>query len=370
MNEQQRHRLEQQDQIERQKGRPYYPYAAARDAFVALIIFLILVGLSAFMGGELQPPANPADASYVPLPEWFFLFFYEIVKYFPGNLAVIAVVGFPTIVFGGLFLLPWLDRTPSRHPRDRAGVLALMTFGWVVIFGFTVLSATISTHHTLPATQPLPGINVASQPDSVGQKLYVDNCGGCHGEYGEGGPNPAEPGDILAPISSAELLLSFTDDTLFNIISNGFPTRGMTGFSQATGGPLDDRQIEQIVAYIRAWEANPPVVSAYIPPASPPLTTGDITAFTPSASLGDVVRGAEIYDAWCANCHGPDGTNPLGEKDIVIVDVAYLEGTTDEIMVEAIQTGFPNPNKMPAFRTILDSQEISDVLAWMRQFNP
>ena len=33
-------------------------------------------------------------------------------------------------------------------------------------------------------------------PLEVGQKLFATNCAVCHGDFGEGGPNPARPGEI------------------------------------------------------------------------------------------------------------------------------------------------------------------------------
>lgn len=440
--------IARQEQIARQQGRSYYPYIFVRDALAALLLFLILVALSAFVGVTPQAPADPTDSSYVPHPEWFFLFFYEIVKYFPGSLATVAVVGLPGLVFGGLLLLPWIDRGPERHPRKRASVMALMTFGWFIILGFSAL-AFISAPPVLEAAVAIPGVNVSSQSIHPGQQVYIDNCGSCHGEYGEGGPNPARPGTTLPPISTQDFLATFTDDTLFNIVANGLPDRGMVGFSLRAGGPLDDRKIEQVVAYMRAWEANPPVVAPYVPPpitvpngpalftsvcapchglygeggTAPTLTTVDfrdrfspeswheptllqsaddlsqhvwermsvltgsqmeaIMNYTfslsgseapvvrgPSAEQGDVSRGAVIYADWCANCHGPEGKTLVGPNSIFIVDPAYLAEASDEHLIEAISAGYPAPYNMPAFREILSSQEISDLLAWNRSFAP
>ena len=60
----------------------------------------------------------------------------------------------------------------------------------------------------------------------------------------------------------------------------------------------------------------------------------------------------------------------VGANALVIVDPAFLEGVADDHLVEIISAGFTPPNDMPAFREILSSQEISDLLAWLRTFEP
>ncbi len=445
MNEQEKREYERQYLAAKRQGEPFYPNAIIKDALVALVIFVILVALSAFVGAELQAPADPSDSSYIPRPEWYFLFLYEMLKFFPGDLVIVGVIILPTLVFVILFALPWLDRRPERHPRQRPLIMALLTFSWVVIIGFTLL-AFISAPHPTEAAPAIAGLNVPARPSDLGQALFVEQCASCHGEFGEGGPNPARPGSIITPISSQGFLTTFTDDTLFNIIANGLPDRGMAAFSLAKGGPLDDRKIEQIVRYIRGWETSPPVVAAYVPPpitepngaalftsvcapchglygeggSAPTLATFDFSqrfpietlhqsamaeadevsrhvwermraltgaqleavlnytysltpsggpiVLAPSADQGDAANGAVLFKDWCANCHASDGKRPVGPNSIVVVDPEYLSGVSDDHLVEAISAGFPPPNEMPAFREILSSQEISDLLAWLRSF--
>ena len=447
MNEQEKREYERQYKAAKQQGELFYPNAIIKDALVGLFIFLILVALSAFVGAELQAPADPSDSSYIPRPEWYFLFLYEMLKFFPGDLVIVGVIVLPAIVFLILFALPWLDRGRERHPRKRPAMMALLIFAWTIVIGFTLM-AFVSAPHQTESTSAIAGLNVPGRPNDAGQALFVEQCTSCHGEFGEGGPNPSRPGNIIIPISSQGFLTTFTDDTLFNIVANGLPDRGMAAFSQTNGGPLDDRKIEQIVTFLRAWEASPPVVAAYVPPpitepngaalftsvcapchglygeggSGPTLASvnfsqrfpvegmhedtiqnadelsqhvfermssltgaqldavlnytyslspgGGPVVLAPSSNQGDPANGAVLYTDWCANCHGPDGMTAVGANALVIVDPAFLEGVTDDHLVEIISAGFPLPNDMPAFREILSSQEISDLLAWLRTFEP
>ncbi len=443
MNEQEKREYDRAYKASKHQGEPFYPNAIIKDALVALFIFLLLVALSAFFRAELQAPADPTDSSYIPHPEWYFLFLYEMLKFFPGDLVILGVIVLPGVVFLILFLLPWLDRRAERHPRKRPAIMALLTFAWTIVVGFTLL-AFISAP---PQTETAPAVvGLNRQQTAIGQAAFVETCSGCHGEFGEGGPNPSQPGSIIPPISSKGFLTAFTDDTLFNIVSNGLPDRGMAAFSTRNGGPLDNSKIEVIVTYLRQWETDPPVVAAYVPPTpstsngealfttvcapchglhgeggiGPTLATidfsqrfpidsvhqvADQTSDTvsqhvlarmreltgaqlesvmnytyslspsgapvvqaPSADRGDAANGALLFQSWCTNCHGSDGTNPVGSEHIVIVDPAFQASMTDAELIDAISQGFPKPDDMPAFREILSSQEMSDVLAWLRSF--
>ncbi len=291
MNDQEKREQDRIYKAAKQQGEPFYPNAIIKDALVALLIFLVLVALSAFFRAELQAPADPSDSSYIPHPEWYFLFLYEMLKFFPGNLVIIGVIILPGIVFLTLFLLPWLDRSKERHPRKRPVVMALLTFAWSVIVGFTVLAFVTAPVQAEPS-QAVQGLN--EQQASAGKELFLDQCSSCHGEFGEGGPNPNRLGSIITPISSHGFLTTFTNDTLFNIISNGLPDRGMAAFSQRNGGPLDDAKIEQLVSYLRHWETDPPVVAQYVPP--PPSQP----------------NGAALFQSMCAPCHGLYGEGGIG----------------------------------------------------------
>ena len=94
-----------------------------------------------------------------------------------------------------------------------------------------------------------------------GQTLFGQNCAPCHGDFGQGGPNPANPNQIISPIGTADFLNTHEDVTLFQIISQGQPLMGMSPFGSSNGGSLDDDQINSIVEYLRSWQANPPVTN-------------------------------------------------------------------------------------------------------------
>ena len=103
---------------------PFYPVHAVKDTIVIAAVFALLFSLGVYGKAPLEAMANPADATYVPRPEWYFLGLFQMLKYFPGKLEPVGAIGIPTLVIALLFLLPFLDRRPERDPRARPRVSA------------------------------------------------------------------------------------------------------------------------------------------------------------------------------------------------------------------------------------------------------
>jgi ubiquinol-cytochrome c reductase cytochrome b subunit len=68
------------------KTKRFYPDQLAEDLAVSLVILLILFGLTAVWGIPTEVRADPSSTTYVPRPEWYFLFFFQLLKYFSGTL--------------------------------------------------------------------------------------------------------------------------------------------------------------------------------------------------------------------------------------------------------------------------------------------
>jgi mono/diheme cytochrome c family protein len=597
MNEQEKQEYLKQYHEDKENGVPFYPNIIFKDVILALIIFLLLIGLAYFLGAPLEARANPADTTYTPRPEWYFLFLFQLLKYFPGKFEVVGVVLIPTLAILVLFFLPFLDRNTRRHFLDRpiVTVITILAVAGIIILtilsileappptqasqgdpvallyskncapchgssitvpagtnlhnliaqgshagmpawngdlssdqidelaGFilspggselfnkncgachkvedlvggnpidlkksideglnfsphsdledaawsTSLTAAEKTtllnfliapdgqrlftiycsschgqsvaysgdeaqlkhtiieggqHATMPPwqntltpeqidtlaqyvvdpssepqgqelfkqycstchgervptasdvdqarqiiatggahqTMPVWGnvltqeqidalvnyIINSSQGTSLqqGQTLFSQNCAPCHGDFGEGGPNPANPNQIIAPIGTADFLNTRDDPTLFQIISQGQPNQGMSPFGSANGGNLDDDQINSIVAYLRSWQANPPVTT-------PPEFT------IPTLSLS----AAEINSQICAQCHGQNG-----EGTKIGPPLNDLSDDTDQEIYDVISQG-ETKSPMLAFGRILSESQIQELVALIRQFPP
>jgi mono/diheme cytochrome c family protein len=99
---------------------------------------------------------------------------------------------------------------------------------------------------------------VYAQDKEEGKKLYVTYCSGCHGESGKGdGPAAASLPVKPANHTDGKIMNAIPDKTLFEIISKGGQAAGKSAFMPPWGGTLRDKQIQDIVAYLRSI-ANPP----------------------------------------------------------------------------------------------------------------
>jgi len=158
--------------------------------------------------------------------------------------------------------------------------------------------------------------------------------------------DPTRPGDVIAPISSAEYLKTRDDATLRAVIARGQPNFGMSPFGTSFGGPLDERDINALVTYLRAWEANPPVE---LPPE---------VALTLISVSGD-----QVYAEVCAQCHGSDGEGDLGPS---LKDPALQASNSDVDLFDSINLGHP-ATPMIGWGEILSADQIRQLVAFIRE---
>lgn len=161
------------------EGKPFFPYAVVKDAFVAFLILALLVFLAWKYGAALEGLADPTDTTYNPRPEWYFLFMFQALKAFPGSMEAVGAVLLPGLGVGALLFLPLFDRGPERHPLDRPLATGV---GILAIIGVTALTVA-------GLRSPLINPTVERDPQEVaGLRLYRDlNCAYCHKISGKGG---------------------------------------------------------------------------------------------------------------------------------------------------------------------------------------
>src|SRR5436853_7386538 len=128
---------------ELQPGRKFYPEQAFRDTVAIFLAFAILFVMAAAVHVPLEELADPTDTTYVPRPEWYFLFLFQLLKFFKGAWEPVGSIGIPTVVIGLLFLVPFLDRSRAKAVRQRTvavSVVMLALAGWTALTAAAVRS--------------------------------------------------------------------------------------------------------------------------------------------------------------------------------------------------------------------------------------
>ena len=184
MNEEQKQQYQERYKEEKQKGVKFFPDIVYKDIIVSFGLFLLLIGLATFAGVANEPKADPNDSSYVPRPEWYFLFLFQMLKYFPGEVEWLGTAIIPTLAVLALILLPLYDKNPHRFWKYRKFAITLMS---VILIGMVALTV-IAVATTPPQEESESIAGTISEQIIIGEELYSINCVECHGPDGEGGP--------------------------------------------------------------------------------------------------------------------------------------------------------------------------------------
>jgi menaquinol-cytochrome c reductase cytochrome b/c subunit len=219
------------------QGKPFFPYAIAKDSLMACITLAVIIFLAILFGAELGPKADPTTTTYTPRPEWYFFFLFELLRVVkPPELVFLATMGIPTICLVLLLLLPFFDRGPERHPLRRpiamiAGVATIAAMAYLTVLG--ALAGAPSEIELAAAPQYEQGKEVTA---SAG-------CLACHkiGENGGTlGPNLTEIGTRLGRDAIARTLVN--------------PTAPMPSY--ASFRSENPRQFEQLVNYVASLKGE------------------------------------------------------------------------------------------------------------------
>jgi cytochrome c oxidase cbb3-type subunit III len=183
-------------------------------------------------------------------------------------------------------------------------------------------------------------------------KLYGENCAGCHGANGQGG--------AATDLANPEYQALVDDATMRDIIAKGEKGSLMPGFNVESGGELTDAQIDSLIKEMRArWRKPNPFGGDTPPPYK-------------AAHPGDSAKGQQVYTAACASCHGESAQKP--GKDGSILDGSFLALINERTVRTTIIAGRPDIGQ-PDWRNHiqghpLSDDEITNVTAWLLAQRP
>jgi len=323
MNEETKKKINAKYERELNSGERFWPDSIFKDVIVALGIFILLVLMATFIGVHDTPKADPSDTSYVPRPEWYFLFLFKFLALYGqipvlGKIEFIATVIIPIIAIGVLTLLPFLEKSPYRYYGKRVLPLSVMGI-------FIVSMVTLTWISDIPTTSGEEGLYLAGILQTIGGLVVPGLAFLLLFILAFTMKEKAKKIMIWTAVVASVLMVAFTGGTLLF-------------------APVVESVEEEI-----------------------PVTLPD-----------RIVAGQDLYSVHCVECHGDDGSVTLiegeegPEDDIEITpintrDVLYT--LTDSAMVEVIAYGRPNYGMNPfglAYGGELTRTQIDHMVTFMR----
>jgi mono/diheme cytochrome c family protein len=410
MNDETKKKINERYERELQKGERFWPDSIFKDVIMALAIFLILVLLATFLGIPTDPKADPSDTSYVPRPEWYFLFLFKFLALYGqipllGKIEWIATVIIPALAVGLLFLLPFIERSPSRYYGKRVLPISIMAIfvvsmvtlslvsdiptgmtpegilqaiaGLVIpliaylllilmalVFKKTSTKAMIWTTAIAsglmllltgavlvvapaPVQEEVVVANTLVDQFFAGQDLYAVNCVECHGDDGKvttiTGVEGLE-GKVISPVNGKDVLYTLNDATMAEVIAYGRPEAGMNPFGKAYNPEgLSKSEIDYLVTFMRySWDDRFEMPPEALKPLFPPLAEGEIPSYE--------VHIAPIVKRYCISCHraGKENHNYLMDTYEDVINSGdetpnIVSGDPESILLKVLQ-GTPIPD--------------------------
>ena len=180
--------------ILKNRGKPFFPYAVAKDSIMAVIVMVVIVFLALLFGAEMGPKVDPTTTTYVPRPDWYFFFLFEVLRVIkPPVFTPFATIGVPTLCMILLFLLPFYDRSPERRIERRPIALAAGIATILAIAYLTYEGASAGSPNSVDLKAPSTLSQAQIQTFDAGKLVVAQSgCLACHviGDNGNNGPGP------------------------------------------------------------------------------------------------------------------------------------------------------------------------------------
>ncbi len=339
----------------------FWPDQLARNALFSLAVVGVLAVLSVSRPAPLDAPADPT-VNYLPRPDWYFLFLFQLLKYFEGKLVIVGTLLIPGLISLVLIALPLLDRGEVRSP------LAWQRAPFVAFIYCVVASIFLLTYLALRADQRNPEVQrlrkeadrsasraievaqngippegaaalLASDPRERGRRLFRRSCDSCHSLEGAGG---AKAPDLTGYLSR---------DWIDGLIRNPEDPRyfGKTKLHEMDAyASIGEPQIQRLAAFLVAIAAHD-VAPEQFPP--------------------ELEEGRKLYEkVGCESCHS---LTP-GEESAAPNLAGYggPRWLREYLRDPGAALFYGKDNEMPAFGKRLSPEELESVVAFLRDLAP
>ncbi len=170
------------------KTEAFWPNFLLKEWMVGAVFLVGFLCLTAADPSPLEGIADPTNTAYIPLPDWYFLFLYQLLKYTyaSGPYTLIGVMVIPGLAFGALMLAPFLDRGPERRPGKRPIATGLMLAAIASIFFLTWESVVTHDWEAAEEQGKIKQFVEVDQTNEAYEIAKTNTCISCHGENFEG----------------------------------------------------------------------------------------------------------------------------------------------------------------------------------------
>jgi ubiquinol-cytochrome c reductase cytochrome b subunit len=181
--------------VESRPTQRFYPKQAFRDTVAIFISFAVLFAAAALMEVPLERLADPTETSYVPRPEWYFLFLFQLLKVFQGSLEPIGTIVLPSLTVLALLAVPFIDRVQLRRVNRRilATAMVILAFSaWGSLTAAAVLTSPPGPSSFIGSTRNAQWAELS--PEVIAGLGYFNqaHCGTCHNVLiGDPKPGPS-----------------------------------------------------------------------------------------------------------------------------------------------------------------------------------
>ena len=349
------------------------------------------------LGADLGAPADPAENYKAARPEWYFLFLFQFLKYFPGETEIFGAIIIPGLVFGLMFLMPFIGRWKFGHRFNIVYMLILLIgaggLTWRARYDdqhgenaedykLAVEDAEMKKQRLIELIRGPQGIGkpgavelLRSDPKTRGPKVFARNCSQCHRFDGHDGT-----GRKSESAAAASDLGSFgTRKYIRRFITNpagekqfGATVRGMfkgeqigTRFSEGQMAEwaadnvegMTKQEIDGVVEFLISQGKR-----SDIAPADPKLV---------EVGRNFWLNGSDNVNVACSECHGMTVNGEQLSESVDsgypdLTDYASDEGLRDFILNPGSDRHYGENNAMRTFKGQMSDKDLEIVVRWMR----
>jgi ubiquinol-cytochrome c reductase cytochrome b subunit len=165
-------------------AKKFFPEQVFKDTVAIFVAFAVLFVMAVMVRVPLERLADPTDTAYVPRPDWYFLFLFQILKLSEGPLELLGSTVLPAAAIAALLLVPFLDRRRAERWRQRTvafGVVAMSIVGWMGLTVAAIVTTPPSPGRTAGIVNAVDDWRLLSPEALAGIGYYRrEQCASCH----------------------------------------------------------------------------------------------------------------------------------------------------------------------------------------------